>query len=94
MKKTQEELRKIYQQQKTNFLDSLQPDDFRNASSFNHSEIVVEKMNEALHRAVIKNENTEDFITKAASNIFRENSSAIAGLISLSLKYLEMKQSS
>lgn len=84
-------LTKIYQQQKEGFLDNLQPDDFRNAASFNQIGDIIEQLNKALYQATIKKENSEDFIKKAATHLFREDSLAIAKLIDLSNIYLKMK---
>jgi hypothetical protein len=78
-----------YQQQKTDFLDSLQPDDFRNGGSFNQAEIIIDQLYEALHRAVLNQENPKEFIKKAVTHLFRENSPAVAKAISLSEMYLD-----
>lgn len=68
---------KNYEEQKANFLDSLQPDDFRNAGSFNQAEDIIEQLNKALHRAALNKEDSEEFIKKAVKNLFRENSPAV-----------------
>lgn len=66
-----------YEQQKADFLDSLQPDDFRNAGSFNQVEDIIDQLNKALQRAIANKENSEEFIKKAVKNLFRENSPAV-----------------
>ena len=78
-----------YQQQKTDFLDSLQPDDFRNGGSFNQASDIIEQLNKALYRAALNKENTTEFITKAMTHLFRENSPAVAKAINLAQVYLE-----
>ncbi len=80
-----------YEKQKADFLDSLQPDDFRNAGSFNQAEDIIEQLNKALHRAVLNKEDSEEFIKKAAKNLFRENSFAVEKVINLSKDYLKIK---
>ena len=76
-----------YQQQKTSFLDSLQPDDFRNGGSFNQAGIIIDQLNKALHRAALNQENKEEFIKKAVTHLFRENSPAAAKAINLFRMY-------
>ena len=78
---------KNYQQQKTDFLDNLQPDDFRNGGSFNQAEAIIDQLNEAAHKALQNGENSEEFIRKAASHLFREDSAAIEKIINLSKAY-------
>lgn len=78
-----------YRQQKMAFLDSLQPDDFRNGGSFNQAEIIIDELNKALRRAVISQENSQDFIAKAVKNLFREKSPAAERLIELLNNYLD-----
>ena len=68
-----------YQKQKMEFLDSLQPDDFRNGGSFNQAELIIDELCEAASHK----ENPQEFIEKAATHLFRENSSAVAKLINL-----------
>ncbi len=82
---------KNYTKQKIEFLDSLQPDDFRNGGSFNQAEIIIDELNEALYRAVLNKKNPEEFITKAVTHLFRENSSAVEKAINLSRSFLEIK---
>ncbi|NBV06760.1 MAG: hypothetical protein EBS06_05950 [Proteobacteria bacterium] len=84
-------LAEIYQQQKTDFLDNLQPDDFRNGSSFNQAEIIIDEINKALYQAFLRKENPEEFIKKAVGNLFRENSQVAAKAINLANIYLEIK---
>lgn len=73
------------------FLDSLQPDDFRNGGTFNQSEKIIDELNEAFYNAALNKKNPTDFIKKAAHNLFRENSTAAEKLIKLSQTYLEMR---
>lgn len=65
-----------YKQIKSNFLDNLQPDDFRNGGSFNQAEIIIDSLSEALKRAVASKEDPQKFIQKAVSNLFRDGSLA------------------
>ncbi len=79
-----------YERQKADFLDNLQPDDFRNGGSFNQAEIIVDQLNKSLHQAVQRNEDPEEFIRKAVTHLFRENSPAIEKAINLSKIYLKV----
>lgn len=92
MKPENEKLIQIYKNQKADFLDNLQPNDFRNGGSFNQAEIIIDELNKALHKAVLKEENAEEFITKALAHLFRTNSPAIPKAISLSRSYIEMRK--
>ncbi len=74
---------KNYEEQKANFLDSLQPDDFRNAGSFNQAEDIIDQINKALHLATLNKEDSEEFIKKAVKNLFRENSPAMEKAINI-----------
>lgn len=85
----QQKISAKYQQQKMDFLDSLQPDDFRNGGSFNQANDIIEQLNKALYRATLNKENPTEFITKAATHLFRENSPAVIKLINLAQVYLE-----
>jgi hypothetical protein len=89
--KTPHELATNYKQQKADFLDNLQPDDLRNAETFNQAEMIIDKLNEALYQAVINKKNPEEFIKKAMTNLFREDSPATIKAINLSNVYLKMK---
>ncbi len=86
-----QELAANYQQQKADFLDSLQPDDLRNGESFNRLETIIDQLNEAFYQAVISKKDPEEFIKKAMANLFREDSLAITKAINLSNLYLKMK---
>lgn len=55
------------------FLDSLKPDDFRNASSFNQADEIIDQ----IFKAAMKKEDPTEFIVKAAKNLFRENSPVV-----------------
>lgn len=72
-----------YQKHKFTFLDSLQPDDFRNAGSFNVADEIIEEIFEAS----LKKENRDDFICKAATHLFREGSDKVLGLVNLAKIY-------
>jgi hypothetical protein len=84
------DLAKKYQQHKTDFLDSLQPDDFRNGGSFNQAELIIDQINKALLSAKCNQKNSRESIKKAISHLFRENSPAAEKAIALSEIYLEM----
>jgi len=68
-----------YQKHKAEFLDLLQPDDFRNPSSFNQAEEIIDE----LFLAAKKKNNPEEFIAKAALHLFREGSNKVENLIKL-----------
>ncbi len=80
-----------YQQQKTAFLDSLQPSDFRNGGSFNQAEYIIDELNKAYFLATQKKENADEFIKKAVNNLFRNDSLAAQKAINLAKIYLEMQ---
>jgi len=79
-----------YQKQRADFLDNLLPDDFRNPGSFNQAGIIIDQLNKSLQRALSKEENPQEFIKKAITHLFRENSSAVEKAINLSNAYLGM----
>ncbi len=87
------ELSENYQNEKVSFLDDLHPNDFRNGASFNQAELIVETLNKAMYSSFLKKENPEEFIKKAALNLFRQDSPAIAKLMKLSRCYLELMES-
>lgn len=68
-----------YQQKKLEFLDTLKPDDFRNGGSFNQAEEIIDE----LLQAAMTKKNPQEFIIKAASHLFRENSMVTQRLIKL-----------
>ena len=78
-----------YARQKADFLDNLQPDDFRNGGSFNQAEFIIDELHKALHKAVINHENADEFIKKAAQHLFREGSPAVNQAIALAQVYLQ-----
>ena len=78
-----------YAQQKADFLDSLQPDDFRNGGSFNQAEIIIDQLNKEIHRAVISKESYEEFVKKAVTHLFRDGSSAVTRAINLAHAYAQ-----
>jgi hypothetical protein len=78
-----------YAQQKANFLDNLQPDDFRNGGSFNQAEFIIDELNKALRKAVVKGENADEFIKKAVGHLFREGSAAAGQAVELAKVYLQ-----
>ncbi|MBU6339562.1 MAG: hypothetical protein KGQ36_06315 [Rickettsiales bacterium] len=80
-----------YEKQKIDFLDSLHPDDLRNAATFNQMEKIIEQLNKSIYQVAINKKDSEQFITKAAINLFRKDSPAIERLINLSKFYLETK---
>lgn len=89
-----EELAKNYKKQKSEFLDNLQPDDFRNGGSFNQAGSIIDHLNKSLHQAIKNNEDASNFMQKAAENLFRNDSPAVEKLLKLSHAYLEMINSS
>jgi len=91
--KKSEELADKYKEQKIDFLDELQPDDFRNGGSFNQAEIILEQLNKGAYRAVLAKEDPQEFVAKAVTHLFRENSHAVKKAINLSNAYIEMKLS-
>jgi hypothetical protein len=66
-----------YYQQKMEFLDSLQPDDLRNAESFNQLETIIDKINQAFLIRTTNKNNPDNFLNKSLNALFRENSFAI-----------------
>jgi len=86
-----EKLIENYKNQKADFLDQLQPDDFRNGGSFNQAEIIIDQLHQALYQAALNQEDTQEFITKALTHLFRENSPAVEKAIKLSDAYLKTK---
>lgn len=91
MSKAQKEVSANYDQQKADFLDSLQPDDLRNGGSFNQAEIIFDELNHAFFQATINQKNPEEFITKALRHLFRENSPAIEKAIKLANTYVRQE---
>ena len=84
-----QKLSKNYAQQKANFLDNLQPDDFRNGGSFNQAEFIIDELNKALHKVVCNGGNADEFIKKAVGNLFREGSAAAGQAAALAKVYLQ-----
>lgn len=68
-----------HQKQKAEFLDSLQPDDLRNPASFN---LITEIIEEIFSAAKHKND-PQEFVVKAASNLFRERSEMVEKMVKL-----------
>lgn len=79
-----------YNNRKENFLDSLQPDDFRNGESFNKTEIIIDKINEAFHQNTINGKAAEELLDKALSNLFREGSQSAKEAKILAQSYLAL----
>lgn len=82
---------KNYKCQKINFLDSLQPDNFRNGESFNQAEFIIDKINENAFRAVLNKKDPQEFLLKAFTHLFREDSEAVKKAVNLANSYLELK---
>ena len=80
-----------YQKHKMIFLDNLQPDDLRNGESFNQAEEIIDNINQALHVAILSKKDRREFINKALSNFFRENSPAQQKARDLADIYLKTK---
>ncbi len=80
----------LFQKQKNDFLDNLQPDDFRNGASFNSAEEIIDQLHKALLQHAKNHDNHQEFIAKALSNLFRENSPAKATALDLANLYLEV----
>ncbi len=80
-----------YAKQKADFLDNLQPDDFRNGGSFNQAEIIIDQLNKAIYRASLNQENAEEFIKKAVMHLFREGSPAVEKAVNLARIYLRQQ---
>ncbi len=91
MDKKAKELEKNYKQQKMDFLDSLEPDDFRNGENFNLAEKIINQINEAYYKKSLNGEDALEFINKAFLNLFRENSKAIIRAIEVSNYYVKIK---
>ncbi len=90
--KNSQELVAKYRQEKTDFLDSLQPDDFRNGSSFNQVETIIDELNEGAYHAALDKKDPQEFIKKAATHLFREDSPMAEKLLELARSYLKMKR--
>ncbi len=88
MKNKQEE---IYKRQKIDFLDSLQPDDFRNGESFNQAEFIIDKINENAFRTALNKKDPQEFVLKALTHLFREDSEVVKKAVNLANIYLELK---
>ncbi len=84
------QLSEKFRQAKSEFLDSLQPDDFRNGASFNQAEQIVDQLHKALLQHAKNHDNHEEFITKALANLFRENSAAKTKALDLAQLYLKL----
>jgi hypothetical protein len=76
-----------YQKEKSKFLDLLKPDDFRNPSTFNQAEIIIDQLSKSCLKA--REGNSDEFMLKAASNLFRQDSLAADAAIKLAKIYLE-----
>ncbi len=80
-----------YKRQKINFLDSLQPDDFRNGESFNQAEFIIDKINENAFRAALNKKDPREFVLKAVSHLFRQDSQMVKKATDLADIYLDLK---
>ena len=54
--------------------------------------MIIDNINQAFYRAFLNKENHEEFIKKAFTNLFREESPAIEKAIDLAEFYLKMRQ--
>ena len=84
------QLSEKFHQAKSDFLDSLQPDDFRNGASFNQAEQIIDQLHKALLQHAKNHDDYEEFITKALANLFRENSAAKSKALDLAHLYLKL----
>jgi len=80
---------KLYQLQKSDFLDNLQPDDFRNGTSFNQAHIIISELQNAVDAVLTKGGDSREFILKASLRLFREDSKAVSELVALFEVYLQ-----
>ncbi len=74
-----------YKLQKAEFLDNLQPDDFRNGGSFNQAEDIINQLN----KGALQQKDPQEFIRKAVSHLFREGSPNVAKAIDLANLYIK-----
>ena len=91
MTKNNQEKTANYRKQKMDFLDELQPDDFRNGGSFNQADMIMDELAKAALKHALKQENSEEFISKAVSHLFRENSPAVKKAIALLNAFIEIE---
>ena len=80
---------KNFEQEKSDFLDRLQPCDLRNSDSFNQAGEIIDKINESCKRKSLNQIETEKFIQKAAANFLREDSALLKEFTNLSKIYLK-----
>ena len=85
MTSNNQELFLQYNRRKADFLDSLQPCDFRNAASFNQAHIIIDELKKASDKVAADGGDLQEFILKAAQRLFREDSLAIEKLIAVVL---------
>jgi hypothetical protein len=92
LKKMSNKQEENYRRQKIDFLDSLQPDDFRNGESFNQAEFIIDKINENAFRAALSKKDPQEFLLKAFTHLFREDSEVVKKAVNLANSYLEIYQ--
>ena len=78
-----------YQKIKAQFLDQLQPDDFRNPSSFNVAEKIIDQLNKSCFEKSLSNKAIDEFVSKAVFHLFRKDSQAAARAIEIAKIYLQ-----
>lgn len=74
-----------YKEEKSQILDSLQPDDFRNPASFNQVEEIIDQLVESAKKSL----DPTQFIKKAVDGLLRENAPAKQSLVDLLNKSLD-----
>ena len=80
-----------YRRQKMEFLDQLQPDDFRNGESFNQAGDIIDQINQSLYSKMTSGVDIEEFIHKAMNGLLRQKSQALPKAINLAQSYIKMR---
>ncbi len=83
-------LQKKFHEERSAFLDSLQPDDFRNGASFNSSAEIIDQLNNAFLQRAKNCQDQDEFMQKALDHLFRDNSSAKEKAFNLAKSYLDL----
>ena len=81
-----------YQKRKADFLDFLQPHEFRNGESFNQLGTIIDKINEAFYQNTLNGKNAEELLNKSISSLFRENSPSAKDAKELAMFYLKTRE--